>query len=94
MGFYITKLRDTKLQEYIGSQTMYSCVDNGAFSAEVDEELADYANATEGVCAVLDKNGIENFLSVLKSGRCHGRDVSKFIKIVEEKYLDGFMMCR
>lgn len=93
MGFFITKLKDTKLREYIGSQTMFSCADNGAFDSKVDKELENYANETDGIYAVIDKNGIDNFLTILKSGKCVGRDVEKFIKAVEENYMDGFMMC-
>jgi hypothetical protein len=92
MGFYITKLKDTELKEYIGSQTMYSCADNGAFDTEVDKELEKYANETDGIFAVVDKSGVCNFLNTLKSGKCKGRDVEKFIKTVEENYMDGFMM--
>jgi hypothetical protein len=92
MSFYITKLKDTELKECIGSQTMYSCVDNGAFDCDVNKDLEDYANENEGVMAVVDESGVDNFLKILKSGVCHGRDVEKFIKAVEENYKDGFMM--
>jgi len=93
MGFYITKLKDTKLGEYIGTQTMCSCADNGAFNTEVNTDLEAYADENENVIAIVDKSGVSAFLDVLKSGRCNGRDVEKFINIVEEKYMDGFMIC-
>lgn len=92
MGFYITNLKDTELKEYIGSQTMYSCADNGAFDIEVDKELENYANETDGVFAVVDKIGVRHFLNILKIGKCKGRDIEKFINAVEENYMDGFMM--
>jgi hypothetical protein len=92
MGYYITKLKDTELNEYIGSQTMYSCADNGAFNGDASKELEDYADENENVMAVVDKSGVDNFLMVLKQGNCRGRDVQKFAKAIEENYRDGFMM--
>lgn len=92
MGFYIYNLNDEGSNDYIGTQTMYSCADNGAFDCEVNNELADYAEQNEGIMAVVDKNGIDQFLNILKSGVCNGRDIQKFIDIVESKYMDGFIM--
>jgi len=74
MGYYITKLEDTKLNEYIGTQTMYSCADNGAFDGNVSKELEDYAEENENVMAVVDKSGVDNFLMVLTQGKCKGRE--------------------
>ena len=87
---------ETELNEYIGSNTMYSCADKGAFggSGDVRKELIDYANTNESVIAIVDESGVEFFLSILKSGNCNGRDVEKFIKAVEENYMGGFMMCK
>lgn len=92
MGFYIAKIKDDELREYIGSQTMYSCADNGAFDTEVEKSLENYANETDGIFAVVDKKGVGHFLNILKSGKCKGRDVKNFIKAVEENYMNGFMM--
>ena len=92
MGYYITKLKDTVLNEYIGSRTMYSCVANAAFNGDVSRELEDYADEHENVMAVVDKSGVDNFLMVLKQGNCKGRDLHKCVKAIEENYRDGFMM--
>lgn len=92
MGFFISKLKETKLNEYIGSKTMYSCADNGAFNSVVSEDLMSYADNNPKIMTIVDKNGVDHFLKVLRSGGCSGRDISKFADIIEEKYKDGFMM--
>jgi hypothetical protein len=92
MGYYITKLKDNKLNEYIGSQTIYSCADNGAFDGGASKELEDYLEENENVVAIVDKSGVDNFLTILKQGNCIGRDVNKFIEAIEENYRDGFMI--
>ena len=92
MGYFISKLNDTKLNEYIGSQTIYSCADKSAFDGDVSEELEEYADDDESIHAIVDEDGVENFLNILKSGVCSGRDVTKFIEAVEENYMDGFIM--
>lgn len=92
MGFFITKLKEMELNEYIGSQTIYSCADNGAFDCEVSIELKNYANSHENVMAIVDELGVDEFMRVLKSGKCHGRDISKLIEIINNKYKNGFMI--
>lgn len=93
MGFYLCNLKDTKLQDYFGSQTMFSCADNGAFEgSELSAELEKYANADEGIFAVVDANGVEHFLKTLKSGNCHDRDVQLLIHLISKKFSNGFMV--
>jgi hypothetical protein len=93
MGYYLCKLKDTKLQEYFGSQTMFSCADNGAFEdSTISSDLEDYANSDENIIAVVDANGVEHFINTLKSGKCCGRDVQMLITVISEKYSDGFMV--
>jgi hypothetical protein len=92
MGFYVSKLMDTKLEEYIGSNTMHSCADNGAFNSTVSSEVEKYVNEHQNVYAAVDSTGIEHFLETLRSGRCQGRDIQMLIDAVSTKYLDGFMI--
>ncbi len=92
MGFYITKIGGGEFSEYIGSQTMYSCADNGAFDSPVSPKFEKIANEDEAIFAIVDKDGVEHFLSVLKSGTCVGRDVEKFIETVENNFQKGFIM--
>jgi len=92
MGFFIAKIDNTELNEYIGSNTIYSCADNGAFNCEVSEELEELVNSDESIMAIVDEDGVDHFLTILKSGAILGRDVQKLISIVEEKYKDGFIV--
>lgn len=92
MGFFITKLKETELGEYIGSQTIYSCADHGAFDSKVDQDLEEYVNKTERVIALVDASGISHFLDILKNKPVSGRDVQKLIQEVENNYMDGFMI--
>ena len=92
MGFFISKIDNSELNEYIGSNTIYSCADNGAFDGEVSIELEELSNEDESIIAIVDKNGIDRFLNILKSGKLVGRDVQTFISIVEENYKDGFIV--
>ena len=97
MGFHLAKLEivndgNTELIEYIGSQTLYSCADNGAFDSDVSPEIEEYINKNENIMAAVDKEGVPHFISVLKSGAVTGRDVNKFINVVSEKLTDGFLV--
>lgn len=92
MGYFISNINNGKLNEYIGSVTIFSCADNGAFDCKVSEELETLADENEGIIAIVDKNGIDNFINILKSGNVKGRDVKKFITAVETNYKNGFII--
>lgn len=92
MGFYLSKLNDGNLGTYFGSQTMYSISDNGAFDTAVSDEIKTYVDNNEGVIAAVDESGVEHFLSVLKNGNCHGRDIELLINEVTQNYPNGFMV--
>ncbi len=93
MGFYLCNLKDTKLQDYFGSQTMFSCASNGAFDgSELSEELEKYANSDDHIFAIVDAKGVEHFIKTLKSGNCQGRDVKMLTDVVSEKFREGFMI--
>lgn len=92
MGFFLCKLKDTKLGIYFGHNTMMSIADNGAFNTEVSKSLEKYVEKHENIYACVDKNGVEHFLNVLKSGNCVGRDISLLIDEVSQNYMDGFMV--
>ncbi len=92
MGYYICKLKDLQLNEYIGSQTIYSCADKGAFSSEVNEDLNKYADNHENVMAIVDEAGVPHFLETLRTKSVAGRDVQMLIETVEKKYQSGFMI--
>ncbi len=90
MGYYITNLKDKGLNEYIGSNTIYSCASNGAFDSEIDKELEQFYQDDDNIYAVVDESGIDHFLNTLKNGDVIGRDVGLLIEIVIKKYKNGF----
>ena len=97
MGYYFTEIctetnDNPALGEYIGTQSIYSCAENGAFDSTVSAELEELARKDEQAIAVVDGDGVEHFLNVLKSGSCSGRDIQKMIEIVENNYKDGFII--
>ena len=92
MGFYLAKIKDTELHEYIGSQTIHSCANNGAFDSDVFNDLQEYADLNNNVMAIVDSNGVEHFINTLKNGKCVGRDIELLINVVTEKYSNGFMV--
>lgn len=96
MGYYFSKIyteidSKTPLGEYIGSQSVYSCAKNGAFDSTISSELEEIAQEDEEIFAIVDVDGVEHFLNVLKGGNCSGRDIQKMIDIVEN-YKDGFII--
>lgn len=97
MGYWFseiyTEIDDkTSLGEYIGSRSISSCAGNGAFDSPVSSELEELADEDEEIIAIVDGDGVEHFLNVLKYGSCNGRDIEKMIDIVEKNYKDGFMI--
>ena len=97
MGYWFseiyTEIDDkTSLGEYVGSQSISSCAGNGAFDSNVSSELEKLADEDEEIIAIVDGDGVEHFLNVLKSGCCNGRDIQKMIEIVENNYKDGFII--
>lgn len=92
MGYNIKPINGGDMNQYLGSPTMMSLAHNGAFDCEVSQELQDLANTTEGIMAIVDANGVDHFLRVAKSGNCHGNWLQQVIKVVEENYMDGFIV--
>jgi len=92
MGFHIAKIKDAKLGAYIGSNTICRAADKGAFDSPVGEELEKYVHENENIVAVVNKEGIEKCLTVLKTETIPGRDVQLLITEIETNYNDGFMI--
>ena len=92
MGYYIAKIGERKLNEYIGANTIYSCAAHGAFDCEVSPDLEKMVNDDEAIYAIVDAKGVENFLSILKSGNVTGRDVQLITNIIEQNYKEGFII--
>ena len=90
MGYYIAKIGERKLNEYIGANTIYSCATNGAFDCEVSPELEKMANDDDAIYAIVDAKGVEHFLNVIKSGNVIGRDVQLIKNTIEQNYKEGF----
>lgn len=97
MGFEVTtigKKGERKDIQYIGSKTTKSLAKNGAFDCEVSPELETLAISDDNIIAVVDSKGIEHFLSIAKSGKCHGNWLDKVIQAVESdpRIKNGFMI--
>jgi len=92
MGFYITDIQNPSFEDYIGSQTVYSLAEAGVFDCEVPAILVDYCNRHDSVVAIVDGENVNNFIGDVESGSFSGRDVSKLLSLVKEKYKNGFMI--
>jgi hypothetical protein len=97
MGYEVTTIgkRDERSDiQYVGSVTTKSLADNGAFDGDVSKELEELADSDDSIIAIVDENGIDKFLSIAKSGQCHGRWLDKVIEAVESdaRVKTGFMI--
>ena len=89
---YTLRTRDTQKEQYLGSVTMLSLADNGAFDTEVGKESEDLCNGDESMMAIVDANGVDLFLAVAQSGRCRGKWLDKVIEFVKQNCADGFIV--
>ena len=89
---YTMRTRDHSKDQYLGSVTMMSLADNGAFNCDVCPESANICNNDESMMAILDADGIGPFLVVAESGRCHGKWLDKVIEFVKQNCVEGLIV--
>jgi len=91
MSYSISRLNDFQLNENIGSKTVRILADQGAFDSDVSNHLEALADDNDQIHVIVSEEGINHFLEVAKSGTGGGyRD--RFIKYVEDSYMNGFML--
>ena len=90
MGFYISKISDTKLGTYIGSATMYAVAESGAFDAPVSQDGENLLNENDSIFVVVEKSGIQHCINTLQTKTIVGRDVGLLLNEINNNYQDGF----
>lgn len=90
MGFHISKVGDTQLGEYFGSNTIFNAAEEGAFDVVINKETEKLFSPS--VMIIVERNGIDHCLEVLQNTLKPGRDTQKLIKEIQLNYKEGFML--